>query len=517
VVKDSRPTSQAFLHINPNDIGRTAGILSLLFILAPGIFIPTVLAMETEQNQNAGILGRKQSIMSPRQQSRKMGPLKAHPENPSYFSYGDGNPVFLTGSHSWCNFQDCGTGKAPVATNYLGYLDMLERRKHNFIRLWYFESFVGVDNSNSPVFRFSPLPYATVSSEDDTRLWKLFDLEQFNNDYFKRLRSRVVEARDRGIYVSIMLFNGWSTEIKNGVINPWPGHPFNRRNNINGVDGDPNNRREGGEVHQLRNPDILKLQERYVRKVIDSVNDLDNVLYEISNESSTLSHDWQYHMIDYINAYQADKANQHPVGMTVAFPNGDNQVLRQSPADWISPSEFLSPLPDDKVVIYDSDHLCGICWKREWIWQSLTSGANWIFMDPLGSHLEIQQPIDAAAIENVRDNMGYALSYADRINLARSKPAPQHCSSKFCLYDPSPAAATVLAYLNRTNEIKIDLSDISGKLQVEWFDPSSGKTLAGEKIQAGKPDIRFESPFNGRDSVLFLYQQREDTSVAPAK
>jgi hypothetical protein len=29
-------------------------------------------------------------------------------------------------------------------------------------------------------------------------------------------------ARDRGIYVSVMLFNGWELQFSN-----WTGHPFN--------------------------------------------------------------------------------------------------------------------------------------------------------------------------------------------------------------------------------------------------------------------------------------------------
>ena len=34
-----------------------------------------------------------------------------------------------------------------------------------------------------------------------------FDLDQFNQAYFDRMRAPVIAARDRGIYVSIMLFD----------------------------------------------------------------------------------------------------------------------------------------------------------------------------------------------------------------------------------------------------------------------------------------------------------------------
>ena len=82
------------------------------------------------------------------------------------------------------------------------------------------------------------------------------------------------------------------------------------------MDGDVNHDNSGSDTHTLVNPAVTAYQEAYVRKVIDTVNDLDNVLYEISNESPDNSLAWQYHMIDYVKAYEATKAKQHPVGMT---------------------------------------------------------------------------------------------------------------------------------------------------------------------------------------------------------
>jgi len=39
-------------------------------------------------------------------QTPDMGPLTVHPTNPRYFADGNGNVVYLTGSHTWTNFQD---------------------------------------------------------------------------------------------------------------------------------------------------------------------------------------------------------------------------------------------------------------------------------------------------------------------------------------------------------------------------------------------------------------------------
>ena len=86
------------------------------------------------------------------------------------------------------------------------------------------------------------------------------------------------------MYVSIMLFDGWSVESKFGGHDPWVGHPYNIQNNINDINGDVQWGNGAGGRNSDRTPSDPSLQQAYVRKVIDTVNDLDNVMYEITNE-----------------------------------------------------------------------------------------------------------------------------------------------------------------------------------------------------------------------------------------
>ena len=103
-------------------------------------------------------------------------------------------------------------------------------------------------------------------------------------------------ASRRKLYVSVMLFEGWNQQF---AALPWRGaaHPFHAGNNVNRIDADRNRDGLVTEVHTLGDPRILAAQERYVRRVVDTVNRFDNVLYEIANESGTFSTAWQYHMI----------------------------------------------------------------------------------------------------------------------------------------------------------------------------------------------------------------------------
>ena len=91
------------------------------------------------------------------QSAERMGPLKVHPTNKRYFAAPSGAPVYLTGSHTWENFQDIGpAGEAPF--DYLDYLKVLKAWNHNFIRLWMWEHAWSKGPVGGEAF-VSPMPY----------------------------------------------------------------------------------------------------------------------------------------------------------------------------------------------------------------------------------------------------------------------------------------------------------------------------------------------------------------------
>ena len=103
-------------------------------------------------------------------------------------------------------------------------------------------------------------------------------------------------------------------------------------NNVNGIDGDANGDGVGKEVHRSPTSQVLNVQEAYVRKVLDTLHDLDNVLYEVVNEAIPESVPWQYHFIRFIKQYERDRQYAaHPVGMTF-FQLGDMINSKEGPA-----------------------------------------------------------------------------------------------------------------------------------------------------------------------------------------
>ncbi|MFC2076598.1 DUF6298 domain-containing protein [candidate division KSB1 bacterium] len=422
------------------------------------------------------------------------GPLKVHPTNPRYFSDVAGEIVYLTGSHNWYNFQDRGFGVLEEV-GFENYLDFLKKYGHNFARIWAWENAAWTPGTVDTI-RIAPLPYRRTGPGIARDGLPKFDLTKFNPDYFRRLRSRIIAAGDRGVYTMVMLFEGWSIEKKRRQVgNPWNGHPFHRDNNLNGIDGDRDGDSEGHEVHTLVVPAVTELQEAYVIKVIDTLNDLDNVLFEISNESHGESIPWHYHMIDFIHEYESSQPKQHPVVMTVPWPDGDNATLFASPAEAISPNSGVDgtlrkafpPADGRKVVILDTDHLWGLGGNEKWVWMAFTRGYNPIFMDTMeevfGANNWDVFPGGPEVAEAMRTSMGQTREFAERMNLTTTIPRGDLASSGYCLADPE--IGEYLAYLPEGGTVVVNLRETHGPLVTEWFNPGSGETIRGAEVSGG--------------------------------
>jgi hypothetical protein len=348
----------------------------------------------------------------------------------------------------------------------------------------------------------NPLPFKRTGPGVALDGQPKFDLNQFDPNFFDRLRTGVVEAGRKGIYVQVMLFQGWSVYNDEGT-HPWFGHYYNSNNNINGIEGDANGDGDGREIFTLKNPSLTSFQEAYVRKMIDTLNDLDNVIWEIANEvpGDAATSSWQYHMIALVKNYEAAKAKQHPVGMSSGSP--DLKTLTSSPADWIAPgattfnsrAEPYNSNPPattgNKVFILDSDHLGYSVWNDvnfslQWIWKSFTRGYN-ILAQELSNN-------SAAQV------IGYTNVYAKKMNLAGMTPQGSLSSTGYALANPG---SEYLVYQPESRGFSVNLA--SGTYNVEWLNPATGAITADTSASGGGART-FTPPFSGQ-AVLYLRRQ----------
>ena len=449
------------------------------------------------------------------------GPLAVSSANPRYFAAAAApeQAVYLTGSHLNNNFHDgMGLGRdcpeEPERFDFDGYLELLTERGHNFIRLWRWEQFRGQLGPANVHFCMTPQPWPRTGPGSAKDGKPRFDLSGFDQTYFDRLRERVLAAGHAGIYASVMLFEGFSLHLTD-VPDNIEGHPFYAANNVNDIG-----------ISSILDYQVLPLDPRiealqmaYIRKMIDTVHDLPNVLYEVANESSGQTADavvfpdgssvdtpigdstqWQYWVINTVKDYERDMGyDAHPIGMTYLFPVADlskaNEPLWNSPADWISPGFddtlgegrwSTDPPPNDgsKVVLLDTDHFSPLSSNALWVWKAFLRGHNPILYDLgiLGGGV----PADPSegnpsfdSLEPARHAMGDTRGLAEQINLITMQPRTDLSSTGFALVDPG-TEYLILQPSEKAEPFSIALT--AGRYTVDWHSLPSRKTARGTAL-----------------------------------
>jgi hypothetical protein len=460
------------------------------------------------------------------------GPLVAS-RNPNYFRDAHGSVLILNGSQTWNTLQDWGSNGSPRVLDFDAFIGFLTGHGHNFTLLWRVETpkFCSLPTAKSspPDFTVSPQPWRRTGPGQATDGGPKFDLTKFDQGYFDRLRARTQALQNAGIYAGIYLFTG---EFLNLFRCSSDGYPFTGANNINGIDDGYTEGPKGTSSITMTAPNgITRFQDAYVEKVVDTLNDLPNVLWIVSEEAPDNSKWWNSHEISHLRGYESRKRYQHPIGYAALIPStqASDRTIYNSDADWVAPGARISPVrtcgdgrPACKVNVNDSDHSYWEMWKetpqqnRNYAWENFMSGNQVLFMDPyLVYYPREERNICVSATngicaspdvrwDNFRNNLGYILKYSRRLNLANVTPHSSLSSTGDCLAQTPAAGAEYLVYAPSGGSFTVDLSAMprSRKLAVEWFNPSTGAVIFKDPVQSGSSQ-RFTPPFSG-DAVLYL-------------
>lgn len=373
--------------------------------------------------------------------AQSMGPLVQSGTNSRYYVRPDGTPVYLTGSHTWDDFQDKDTSANPAAFNFTNYVAMLKADGHNATIVWNRDSPRECNWNGAPPWNLNPQPWIRSTTPGASDGGNKFDLTQFNQAFFDRIRARVITLQSNGIYAIVQLFDANDLSFTRcGVTSPsGDGFPLTGVNNINSVtDGYSGSGATGVGAYTMANsgtnPNLVAIQDAFVEKMVDTLNDLPNVIWEVAEEQPGTNYAgtpgyggassmtfWAPHILELLQKYEGGgtcasctgtptfsaKPFLHPAGIGSMNANDANDAtLYASTANWIAPtinSNFNNQFPcvpatnnQGKIVIQDTDHSCDASTlvvaatgvindtqARQAVWKTFVNGGSgFIFMDP---------------------------------------------------------------------------------------------------------------------------------------
>lgn len=416
------------------------------------------------------------------------GRVRPYEQNPRYWQY-KGQPVLLMGGS-----KDDNLFQIPDLKQHL---DEMKAVGANYIR----NTMSDRNDLGFEVYPFKKLPDGK------------YDLEQWNDEYWKRFENLLQWTAEREIIVQIEVWDRFDYSTKN-----WPPHPYNPTNNINytyaqsGFVADyPSHAGQNKQPFffttpkQRNNTVVLKYQQRFVDKMLSYSLKHDHVLYCMDNETSG-EEAWGAHWAEYIKQRAREAGKQvcvtemwdawdlksaehkrtfdHPERYDFCDVSQNNQKKGQEHWDnfqWVRQYIAKQPRPLNTVKTYGADtgrygnNRDGV----ERLWRHLIGGAAAVRFHRPDSGLGLSAP----AIASIKA----ARKLESLLKLWDVEPANHLLSERenneaYLAAKPGQAYAL---YFTDGGSVSLDLKSASGPLDLRWIDISTGEWGEREKINGG--------------------------------
>ena len=436
--------------------------------------------------------------------------IQPWPANPRYWQY-KGQPVLLLGGS-----KDDNLFQVP---DLRGHLDAIRAAGGNYIR----NTMSDRNDHGFEVYPFQRRPDGK------------FDLEQWNDEYWRRFENMLRWTAERDIIVQIEVWDRFDYSTKN-----WEPHPYNPKNNVNytyaqsgfaehypdhpGQNKQPFFFTTPGQRH---NATVLPYQQRFVEKMLSYTLRHHHVLYCMDNETSA-QEAWGAYWAGFIRE-RAQRAGQpvcltemwdawdlkaaehrrtfdHPERYDFCDVSQNNQKKGQEHWDnfqWVRARVAGQPRPLNTVKTYGADggrfgnNRDGL----ERFWRHLIGGAAAARFHRPDSGLGLS-PAAGAALRAAR-------KLESLIKLWELEPAHQRLSDRevneaYLAAKPGQAYAL---YFTDGGSVGLDLQDAPGRFALRWIDIATGEW--GESTElAGGAVVTMTAPAKGHWVAALVKQGR---------
>jgi hypothetical protein len=469
--------------------------------------------------------------------------VKISPENPKYQVFRGKPLVLISASEHYGSVIN-----RPF--DYEKYLADAAEHKMTMTRTFLlYRELQGARNPSSPCKPDSPdyiAPFVRTGPGKALDGEPIYDLDQWNPEYFERLHRFLDAASKRGIVVELTVFSNTYT---NDV---WALNPLRAENNKQHVGT------IGWQDYlSLKDPELVRRQSAFARKIIQETSGYDNVYYEICNEpggglpghASVADVDaWQEemarvlrdemrrlnrpHLLSGQQAFTYAEKNAFPMDATFAGKTFD--IVNDHPlpntlfdghvyelGNFMSKELMLDQVASfcratdsrPKPVVLDEDNTASMYrdttgWTihRKRAWTALLSRCHYDFIDfsiTVGSERGT-----AASQRAIRSWMQYLSEFMASFDFIHAKLAPDWIASypqHLTASGLSVAGHDYVAYLADSREVG---------------DPAAGEAIGGSVsllLPPGSYDVRLYSPVTGEYSPAIEVAGRGKRSlVLPA-
>lgn len=465
-------------------------------------------------------------------------PVQVCPTNPHYFSY-HGKPLLLITSD-----QHYGA-ITNLDFEYTTFLDTLAAYGMNFTRIYpgaYIEKDGEYMKDNNLGARngFQILPWkkTSIGGAHEVLGGYKFDLDQWNDQYFIRLKDFISKAEKRGIIVAVAFFNGMYPDR-------WEYQALYHSNNIQGIGNCAFN-----EVQTLKDTALIARHVAYVKKITKEVNEFDNVFLDICDEPfqdgcpQDLYNPWISKMIDAALSVESHLPKKHLIAQTIdSHTRGGAGDFSADPGVNILENEYTWGIANlDKEYLhnkpmvlietsyypqYEGDKISA---SRVEAWEFLVGGGaafmqlNGLYstFNPGARGTENNQILtQLKVLKNFMSDLNYVRMWQDTSFIAGgvpegafaraiSEPGKQyafyiHHSKYGCwFWEPMKMGACYCVVPGNYQE-KIVFNIVSGTYNAAWIDPATGNVLHTISFTHDGGNIILNTPIYKIDIALKIH------------
>jgi hypothetical protein len=435
------------------------------------------------------------------QQGAESNGIRPYSENPRYWQY-HGKPVLLLGASDDDNLFQW------PSPDLERHLDAMKAIGANYVR----NTMSDRKDKGFEVYPFK--------QRDDGK----YDLEQWNDVYWRRLDRFLRETAKRDIIVQIEVWDRFDYSRGN-----WPGHPYNPKNNVN-YSAEQSTLAADYSNHPGRNEQpfffttpkqrnitaVLRYQKRFVEKMLSYALKYDHVLYCMDNETSG-EEEWAVYWSQFIldrakakgktvyvtemwddwdlKAKRHKRTFDHPERYGFCDVSQNNQKKGQEHWDnfqWALRYTAAKPRPLNTVKTYGADggpHGNTRDGIERW-WRHVIGGAaSARFHRPI-SGLGLSE-LSIASVQAARE-LESVMKLWD-INAANGSLTDRENNEAYLAANPGKAYAL---YFTNGGEVGLDLRKAPGRYSLRWIDIRTGE-WKGEQTLRGQEIATIKAPGKG--------------------